>query len=292
MRFNGLPTDLAGIAATAADAAQSPNTRRAYASAWRGWIAFCQNHAFKPLPAHPAHVVGHLAARVQSGASVATLRLVLAAIANVHASAGLQSPTSDATVKGAMRGFARGAAPQRQAKPLDATAVAVVRRHLGGTVDTVPLAASTMALVAVLSEAGLRRSEAAALTWDAVRVESDGTGRLLIRHSKTDAEGVGAVVAISQVATADLARWKAMQDGASVWGIGSAQVHRRIARVCADAGLGRGYGGHSGRVGMAVRLTLNAAPTAAVLRQGRWRDVRMLSRYTRNIDAAAVLRYI
>ena len=54
-----------------------------------------------------------------------------------------------------------------------------------------------MALVAVLSDEGLRRSEAAALTWGDVQRWDDGSGRITVIRSKTDAEAQGAVVAVT-----------------------------------------------------------------------------------------------
>ena len=283
------------MVAAAVDDALSPNTRRAYSSAWSAWTAFCEARGWSALPGAPCHVALYLAARLDAGASMPTLRLALAAISKEHSRAGQLSPASHSDVKSAMRGFARQrGGRQRQAKPLDTEAVAAVRRHLGDAVDTVPLAAATMSLVSVVSDAGLRRSEAAALSWEDIAVESDGSGRVTIRKSKSDQTGEGAVVAITSQAVADLRRWEPLQGGGGmlVWGIAGEQVHRRIAKVCRDAGLGHGYGGHSGRVGMAVRLTRANAPTAVVLRQGRWRDVRMLSRYTRRLDAATALRYL
>ena len=62
-----------------------------------------------------------------------------------------------------------------------------------------------------MADAGLRRSEAAALVWGDVERARDGSGRLLIRRSKTDAEGAGAVVAITKRAMRDL---KAIRNGA------------------------------------------------------------------------------
>ena len=53
------------------------------------------------------------------------------------------------------------------------------------------------ALVAVLSDAGLRRSEAAALTWGDVQRWDNGSGRITVIRSKTDVEAQGAVVAIT-----------------------------------------------------------------------------------------------
>ena len=56
------------------------------------------------------------------------------------------------------------------------------------------------ALVAVLSDGGLRRSEAASLTWGDVQRWDDGSGRITVIRSKTDVEAAGAVVAITPAA--------------------------------------------------------------------------------------------
>ena len=48
-----------------------------------------------------------------------------------------------------------------------------------------------LALVAFLSDGGLRRSEAAALTWGDVQRWDDGSGRITVVHSKTDVEAQG-----------------------------------------------------------------------------------------------------
>ena len=53
-----------------------------------------------------------------------------------------------------------------------------------------------------------------------------------------------------------------------------------------------GFGGHSGRVGMALRMTRNGATAATVMRQGRWSTTRMVARYTRNESTGEALRYL
>ena len=45
-----------------------------------------------------------------------------------------------------------------------------------------------LALVAALSDAGLRRSEASSLTWGDVQRWDDGSGRITVIRSKTDVE--------------------------------------------------------------------------------------------------------
>ena len=61
-----------------------------------------------------------------------------------------------------------------------------------------------IALISLMRDAMLRVSEAAALSWRDIECEADGTGRLLIRRSKTDAEGQGAVAFLSATTLAAL----------------------------------------------------------------------------------------
>ena len=134
--------------------------------------------------------------------------------------------------------------PQRQFGALTADVLAVIRlttvqpRRRGRGIETPEQAAQRgkfdVALVAALSDAGLRRSEAAALTWGDVQRWDDGSGRITVIRSKTDAEAQGAVVAIT------LAAMKALN----------------AIRP----------------VGMARRMAQNGAPTHEIERQGRWKQ--------------------
>jgi len=45
--------ELALAAASLAENARAPNTRRAYESDWASWVAFCEAQDFVPLPADP-----------------------------------------------------------------------------------------------------------------------------------------------------------------------------------------------------------------------------------------------
>ena len=77
-----------------------------------------------------------------------------------------------------------------------------------------------------------------------------------------------------------------------VFGLSARQISRRVAAAAKAAGLGDGFSEHSGRVGMAQRMTRNSVPTTAVMRQGRWVSVRMVARYTRGENAAEALQYL
>ena len=112
-----------------------------------------------------------------------------------------------------------------------------------------------LALVAVLSDGGLRRSEAAALTWGDAQRWDDGSGRITVVRSKTDAEAQGAVVAITPAAmrALDAIRPAGVGGGQKVFGLSESQIARRVKAAARAAGLADWelFSGHSGRVGMA-----------------------------------------
>ena len=99
------------------------------------------------------------------------------------------------------------------------------------------------------------------------------------------------MLAVTPDAMADLARLgrltgSADDPAAPVFGVSGRTICRRIAAAAEAAGLGKRFSGHSGRVGMAQRMTRNGAPAAATMRQARWASTRMVARYTRNETAA------
>ena len=154
-----------------------------------------------------------------------------------------------------------------------------------------------VALVAVLSDGGLRRSEAAALTWGDVQRWDDGSGRITVIRSKTDAEAQGAVVAITPAAmhALDAIRPAGVGGVEKVFGLSESQIARRVKAIARAAGLAdwEFFSGHSGRVGMARRMAQNGAPTHEIERQGRWKQGGgMVGRYTRGESAGSALRYL
>ena len=93
--------------------------------------------------------------------------------------------------------------------------------------------------MAVLSDEGLRRSEAAALTWGDVQRWDDGSGRITVIRSKTDAEAQGAVVAITPAAmnALDAIRPVGVDSGQKVFGLSESQIVRRVKVIAKAAGL-------------------------------------------------------
>ena len=157
--------------ADALESVLSENTRRVYSAQWRLFTDWCGDVGLRSLPAEPLTVARYLAVRAGDGASIATLRLASSAIAKAHEWAGHESPGRDPGVRASLKGWGRRLAkPQRQAGALIADVLSVIRltaprpRRRGPGFETAEQTAAParfdLALVAVLSDTGLRRSEA------------------------------------------------------------------------------------------------------------------------------------
>ena len=298
-RADGLTGDDVRNLTAVLDHAIADNTKANYRSQWRGFTEWARARAVSALPADRAHVAAYLAERSErEGHKPATLRTAAAAIACIHRASGLDDPCASAEVRRVLSGATRKAgSQQKQAAALTAEALVMIRatahepRPGRGGLPESPAAAERrgnvdVALISLMRDAMLRVSETAALTWADIVTEHDGTGRLLIRRSKSDQEGAGAVVYISAPTMARLASIRdGSAAGASVFGLCHNQLAKRIKLAARTAGLGEGFSGHSPRVGMARDLARAGIELPSLMTAGRWRSPAMPALYTRNETA-------
>ena len=297
----GLEAEDVGRVREALAASRSPATRRAYASQWRMFTAWTEDRGLSNLPADPSVVAAYLTERAGSGVSVATVQLSRAAIAAAHTDSNLEDPCAHPGVRRAMSGLSRMfGRPPRQASPLTSDIAAAIRatarrprRLPSGRMESESTADRRglvdIALVTVMRDGLLRRSEASDLVWKEVARMEDGTGRLTVRRSKTDQVSEGRMLYLSVTSMGDL---EAIRPAGSshgqmaVFGLSSSQIGRRIARSCEVAGFAGAYSGHSPRVGMAQDLAASGAELPALMEAGRWESPTMPARYTRTQAAA------
>ena len=113
---------------------------------------------------------------------------------------------------------------------------------------------------------------------------------------KTDQAGEGAYVVVTPDTLTALKQLRqdseAWSDDESVFGLSMSQISRRVDSMARAAGLGEGYSGHSGRVGLAIRMTRRGAPLQAVQTHGRWKSPSMPARYTRSEKALEALEWL
>lgn len=176
------------------DAAQAPDTKRRYASAWSDFLFFCESHRLQALPAG-ASTVGAYLTFLAPEQSVSTLRVKLSAIADQHRRVGYPNPTLDPRVRELLRGIRRkhGTPPQQKA--------AIARPELFAILQALDedIAAGKISVLRgtrnkamfVLTYAGaFRRGEVAAL--DIGHLKFTPTEMIVtVQRSKTDQEGQG-----------------------------------------------------------------------------------------------------
>ena len=298
--------DAARAVASGLRDAKAATTRRVYGSAWQQFITWAEAGGHAALPATPQSValyLGHLAA---VGRSIASVELARAAISHFHAAAVMQkgdNPTRHPLVAEAVRGWRnRGPAP-KQADALTADALArirevlcVPRRGRGGRLESPKTAqrraALDLAIIGVLADGGLRRSEADDLTWGDVELWPDGTARLTVQKGKNQPEPATVAVTAATARALGEIRPDGVDPAAPVFGLTGEALAKRVRSAARAAGLGDGFSGHSGRIGMARRMVAAGAPNAAVQRQGRWKHGDMVARYTRGEAAGEALKWL
>ena len=294
------------------DSSVSDNTRSVYASAWRSFQTWADPRAAMTMPASPPLVAAYLAHLAEERRlSVATVKLHKAALAAVHKAHGHPDPTDNEAVRQIMKGITRAhGRPQKQAKPLTAEALAAVkataksRRSLGGPGKRQESAERAswrarvdLALLATLRDGLLRRSEAAALTWGDIEFRDDGAALITLRRSKTDQEAEGVVLYVGREAAQALLAIRPATElldrNAKIFGMTTRHIGNRVRAAAQAAGLGEGFTGHSGRVGMAQDLVKSGVELPALMTAGRWKSSKMPARYTERqaADRGAVARY-
>ena len=153
-------------------------------------------------------------------------------------------------VSEAAKGWRNRAPAPKQAGALTADALARVREVLrlpkrgrGGRMESADTArrraALDLAIIGVLADGGLRRSEGAALTWGDVELWADGTGRLTIQKGKNQVEpATVAVTAATARALRDI-RPDDVDPAAPVFGLTGETLANRGARRSPGRGPGR-----------------------------------------------------
>ena len=260
------------------------------------------------LRAHAEHLLGAAAEEtlaappetlrayvLESGATcaVATVRRHVVSVTHLHRAAGLPDPAKTEPVRLALRTLAWATGTrQRQASALTETGVAAI---LATTRATTLLALRARALLLVARDLLARRGELVALRVDDLARGADGSATVLIRRSKTDQEGTGAIAWLSPRAVRALDAWLSAAGVAegllfrSLRGgrVGGPLPARDVAcRLKLMAGLDAArVSGHSARVGMAQDMVASGAELPAGIQAGRWATPAMPARYAERLLA-------
>jgi len=280
--------------------AYPPNTCRAWRCDWAVFVEYCSNAQANPLPAQPSTVANFVAHCRIAPKKPATVRRYLSTIALAHRVAKLGNPVVDELVQLELKAFhAIVAARQRQAHPLG---WADIRIYLASAPANLR-ADRDRALLCVAYDTMARRSELVALNLEDLEFLPDGTGRALIRRSKTDQAGEGHQAYLSRQTVRYILRWLGaaeLKEGALFRRLlGRYDVRERLhvdsvaetyKRVAEAIGMPSeqldGVSGHSIRVGATQDLLALNINLASVMQSGRWKSARMPMRYGEHVLAA------
>ena len=218
-----------------------PNTQKAWRSDWAVFLGFCLSKGDCPLPATADTVAAFVLHCKESGRKPATVRRYLSTIAVAHRVAKLLNPCSDEAVALELKGLSNVLnVRQRQARALG---WAEIKTFLDTAGESLP-ATRERALLCVAYDTMARRAELVALNLEDLEFLADGTGRALIRRSKTDQAGEGDIAYLSRTSVRYLKLWLEAAD------ITDGAVFRRVYRT---RNRDRGLPGERGSRGASER---------------------------------------
>lgn len=282
-------------AARGAYAANSARALRSDVAIFTGW---CGREGRQTLPASVETVAAFIDA-MSADKAPATVRRCVSSVATFHRAAEVVNPCDALVVRLALKRMhnAKGRA-QKQAQPLNEGLVRKLLEARGTKLRDI----RNQALLVLAYVSLCRRSELTALRLEDISIEADGFATILIRRSKGDQEGLGAIVPVPQDAARYVAKWieaarikdgalfRVVRRGGRVGGVldpgDVARIFKamaRRARVPAED-VAR-ISGHSTRVGGAQDMLRYKETLPAIMASGRWKSSEMVGRYVAKIGA-------
>ena len=287
--------DLLRRAADTARKSRAENTQRSYKSALRMFAEFAASKGQAVFPADARTVAAFLQHRIDAGAAPGSLNVALSAIRHAHRTKKKPDPAADPNVRAIFYDYRRiraaqgkGAKQTRGMSKADLAAIVAVA-DMSDDIHSI----RDIAIVSLLREGLLRPSECVALRVGDFSHELDGSGRILIAHSKTDQAGEGKTLFLGEKTADRVSKWLEAAPAAAdaplfrlIWRSGYVRLRRltknSVCRIVQkrgeDAGI-FGLSGHSGRVGMAQSLVAFGASIGEVAVAGRWNTPNMVIHY-------------
>ena len=282
--------------------AKSDNTIRAYDSDWRQFEAWCDERGLEPLPARPEAVATWLEVLAQAGRADSTIGRHLAAIGWQHRQRGEVPPTSRderMVIADTLAGIRR----EQRVRP-SARKAAITARELAAMIAAADgegtRSIRDRAIMALGLAAALRRSELVELEWRDVELVEKGL-KLTLRHSKTDQEGEGQVIAVPAGKTLKpverLNAWLAVRGGGAGplfyqidpqgrltdKPMSDRSIARLIQKYAGRVGLDpETVAGHSLRAGFLTEASRTGATIAKMQEVSRHKKVEVLLGYVRS----------
>jgi site-specific recombinase XerD len=279
------------------DGAYAPATIRAYKSNFERFIEFCDQEKIIALPADHETVARYIRDISNGKLQSASIRIAVAAISAIHRLNEYSDPTSHPNVKIELRRMHRNLG--RESKQASGINAELLQKMLS-TTDNSLRGQRDKALMLTAYDSMCRRSELVSLRIDDAIIDTKNkTFKIKLRRSKTDQDGIGRWLHLSDMTQQALLAWidtsnigtgklfRGIKRGQIISDdLSSAQVNRIYksiaARSCVDGSVVKQISGHSMRVGAAQDLLISGASLPMIMQRGRWTKADTVMRYIEN----------
>jgi integrase len=286
-----------------------PNTARAYASARKLFVRWCEAEGQVPLPASADTLEAYVAHLEQAGARVSSIRVAMSGIHAGHVKMRAQSARHDDRVQKAIRAVARRQAdiPPRQRAAITPD---ILRKIVAALPDRL-LGVRDRAAILVCWATAMRRSELVSLRVEHFKWAPEGVTVTVRRGesgagTKTDQEGRGRVVALYPSKEEALCPVRSLERWLRESGITSGPVFREVnrhgqvgatalkgdtfrrvvRRACSQAGIDeQPFGAHSLRAGLITTAAKAGRSLDEIARTSGHKDINTLRLYIRDVEA-------
>ena len=277
------------------EGAYAPATIRAYKSNFENFIKYCEGINQEALPASSETVVSFIKGISDGRLKSSSIRMAVASIASIHKLNRFNDPVNDPDVKLEMRrmhrylGRARSQAYGINKGLLDKM-IAATTNDLRGIRDR--------ALLSLAYDTLCRRSEIVSLEVTDV-INKDGQIKIRLKKSKTDQDGLGRIIEISNESKMYLINWlqqSELTSGSLFRGIknnnkmtdtlNKSQINKIFKGLAEKINIKKEIiakiSGHSTRVGATQDLMKSGASITIMMQKGRWTKTDTLMRYLEN----------
>ena len=231
------------------------------------------------MPIEPRDLAAYARWMDEDGLALSTIRSYVSSIGALHVAAGFRNPVGSYEVRDALYELKERHADDKLQRARALTddelhsilSVLHLPRRSRGMRRERPEEATKRAnvdraMLLSMIKAGMRRSEAADLTWGKVRRRENGSGMILLPinwDSNQNEIWIGVtercMQALLETRPADA------DDGSNVFNLSSSQINRRLKRMCEEAGIDSAHiSGNTPRATLHRILVEQKAPDASI----------------------------
>jgi site-specific recombinase XerD len=280
------------------EGAYAPATIRAFKADFNTFIIYCQEHQTTPIPTHPSVVSNYIDSLSDGKFTSAYIRRILVSISTIHKLNRLEDPTKDCDVQLAIRRMHRKLG--RSSKQVAGITKDILQKMLLATGQDLR-GIRDRALLQVAYDTLCRRSELVDLmAQDITKNVSIPQQKLCLsiklRKSKTDQNGQGKWLHLSEEGSAALQEWliaaeifegpifRGIDRGNKIGeklGCGKiARIYKKVAnKTKINCDTIKNISGHSMRVGAAQDLLREGVSLPNIMNRGRWTKTDTVMRY-------------